>query len=377
VNESWSRPFRYLVGTLVILAFLLVLWWIRRVLEPLVVAAFLAYVFDPLVVFFVQRTKWSRQKVVNLVYFTLLALLVALPATLVPTFIDDIQLVVQDLLNVLDQIRTFLGNPIQVGRAFFNFRQLADALAQFQNNVLYPLPDEALKLIGTTSRGAFMLLIVLIATYYFMRQWPRIRDGFITLFPAAYHEELRELYRRVRWVWKGYLRGTLVLMVVVGVVFTIAWTIIGIPGALLLGGISGILTLIPDIGPFIAALLAIAVALLEGSSWIPLGNIWVALIVLAVYLVLINIKGFWLRPYIFGRSVRMNESLVLIAILLATALWGVLGALLIVPVLASALVIGDYLRRRVLGLTPFPESEPLHEEGSTSTREGAKKESHG
>jgi hypothetical protein len=97
------------------------------------------------------------------------------------------------------------------------------------------------------------------------------------------------------------------------------------------------------------------VALLEGSTWIPLSNFWVAGIVIIVYLVLINLKNFFLRPYIMGRSVHMNEALVFIAIVIATILKGILGALLVVPLLASAVVIGGYVQRRVLGLPPFED----------------------
>jgi hypothetical protein len=101
--------------------------------------------------------------------------------------------------------------------------------------------------------------------------------------------------------------------------------------------------------------LAAGVALLEGSTWIPLSNLWVTGIVLIVYLVLINLKNFFLRPYIMGRSVHMNEALVFIAILIATILQGILGALLVVPVLATVIVVGGYIQRRVLGLPPFED----------------------
>jgi predicted PurR-regulated permease PerM len=148
-------------------------------------------------------------------------------------------------------------------------------------------------------------------------------------------------------------------MVVVGVVFSIAWSIIGLPGALVLGIIAGFLTLIPDVGPFIAAILACSVALLEGSSWIVLPNLGVAVIVMVVYLVLIAIKNFWLRPFIMGRSVHMPEVLVFIFIIMATVLWGILGALLVIPVVASLMIIFDYLRRRILGMPPFPDEIPL------------------
>jgi predicted PurR-regulated permease PerM len=159
----------------------------------------------------------------------------------------------------------------------------------------------------------------------------------------------------------NYLRGQLLLMAIVGVTFTIAWTVIGIPGALVLGVAAGFLTLIPDVGPFLAAMLAIGVAVLEGSnwSWMPASSFVVALIALAAYLLLIAIKNFWLRPFIMGHSVHMHEALVLISIILSTILWGVLGALLVVPVLASLVVIFDYLRRRILGMPPFPSTEPF------------------
>ena len=124
---------------------------------------------------------------------------------------------------------------------------------------------------------------------------------------------------------------------------------------------AGFLTLIPDVGPFLAAMSAVGVATLEGSnwSWMPASHFIVGLITLAVYLLLIGLKNFWVRPVIMGRSVHMHEALVLISILLATVLWGILGALLIVPVLASLAIIFDYLRRRILGLPPFPLTEPF------------------
>ena len=104
------------------------------------------------------------------------------------------------------------------------------------------------------------------------------------------------------------------------------------------------------------------VALLEGSTWIRLSddptinNLIVAGITLVLYFVLINLKNFFVRPIIMGRSLHMNEALIFVAILTATILWGILGALLIVPVLASAAVVMEYLRRRVLGIPPFPDS---------------------
>jgi predicted PurR-regulated permease PerM len=245
--------------------------------------------------------------------------------------------------------------PIRFGGLVFHLEEWGQSIFQVQNAVLSPLPEEAIQLLETTSVGILWFLVILVSVHLFLSQWPTMRDWLINLAPPAYRPEMQELYNRIRRVWMAYLRGQIVLMVIVGVVFTVAWLILGIPGALVLGVVAGLFTLVPDVGPFLAMVLAAGVALLEGSTWIPLSNFWVAGIVVIVYLVLINLKNFFLRPYIMGRSVHMNEALVFIAIMIATILKGILGALLVVPVLASVVVIAGYLQRRVLGLPPFED----------------------
>jgi predicted PurR-regulated permease PerM len=185
--------------------------------------------------------------------------------------------------------------------------------------------------------------------------WSDMRLGLFSFVLPQYRPEMEELYTRIRNIWAGYLRGQIVLMVIVGIVFTIVWLIMGIPGALVLGLIAGLFTLVPDVGPFLAVMFAAGVALLEGSSWIPLPNFGVAGLVLLAYLILIGIKNFFVRPIVMGRSVHMNEGLVFIVIIVATILAGILGALLVVPVIASATVILGYLRRKILGLPAFDE----------------------
>jgi predicted PurR-regulated permease PerM len=360
-DNPWSLPVRYLVLGLVTLLLLLLLWYIRSVLEPLIIAAFIAYLINPAINFLVVRWRISRKVSVNLVYFITLALIIGAPATLTTFLFDEFRLVVADVVNQFDYLIVQLERPLSIAGISINFGQLADQLTQFRSTFLTSLPDQALKTLGKTSMGALWVIVILVAVYYLLAEWPHLRDGFIGSFPDKFVPELSELYQRLRKIWMNYLRGQLLLMLIVGVAFTIAWTIIGIPGALVLGIIAGFLTLIPDVGPFLAAIAAIGVAMLEGSNWIwmPASHFIVGLITLAAYLLLIAIKNFWVRPVIMGRSVHMHEALVLISILLATVLWGIMGALIIVPVLASLAVIVDYLRRRILGMTPFPSVEPF------------------
>ena len=360
-DNSWSLPFRYLTGLILFIAIISLLLYAREAVKALIIAAFVAYLISPAVSLLMERTKLSRIAAVNIVYFSSVIVLVGLPSILTPIFFDEIKIVARDLLDLSNEISAMLSQPVQFGGTVFHFEQLGASLANVQSAVLTPLPEKALALLETTSISVLWFLVIIVSVHLFMSEWPQMRVRLIEIAPPIYRDDMSELYKRVRDIWMAYLRGQIVLMIIVGIVFTIAWSIIGIPGALVLGVIAGLFTLVPDVGPFLAVMLAMAVALLEGSRWIPLSNSLVAGIVFVVYLVLINLKNFWLRPYIMGRSVHMNEALIFIAIMIATILEGIMGALLVVPVLASVIVILEYLRRRVLGLAPFGAdgSEPF------------------
>ncbi len=354
-DRQWNLPLRYVVSAVLILLLAVGLWYVRTVLQPLIIAAFVAYLINPAVNLLTRSVKLSRRAAVNLAFSASVLLLVGAPASMT-LFLDELQQIFRDVGVVLNQATFWLAEPHSVAGFALDFTHLALRLEQFRLTFIPSLTENALHLLEQTSLGALWVLVTLVAVYYFLSEWPTLRQGFIRSFPSEYQPEIEEVYRRVRAVWMSYLRGQLLLMLIVGIVFTLAWTILGLSGAIVLGIVAGLLTLIPDVGPLVAALLAAAVALLEGSSWIPLPNLGVALLVVAVYLVLISVKNFWLRPYIMGRSVHMPEPLVFIFIVLATILWGILGALLVIPVAVSLAIIFNYLRRRVLGMTPFADA---------------------
>lgn len=357
MKPAWSLSFRYLAGTLLFLALVAFAYYAREALQPVIIAAFIAYLINPAVTILTEYTRLSRSAAVKLVYFTALALIIAIPATITPIFFDELTSVAQDLLSLLAQFQEALSKPILLGGLELDLTQLAQGLGRLRSLAIAPVPEDAFLLLESTSRGTIWFLVIIVLVYLFLSQWEAMRNWLLGLAPAPYRTELELLYEQVRNAWMAYLRGQLLLILIVGVVFTIAWYSLGIPGAFVLGVIAGLFTLVPDLGPILAVALAMGVALLEGSNWIPLSNAWVTVIVFLVYFVLINLKNMWLRPFIIGRMIHMNEGLIFVAILIATILNGILGALLVVPVLASAVIVVRYLLRRILN-QPLDEDVP-------------------
>jgi predicted PurR-regulated permease PerM len=318
----------------------------------------IAYIFYPFVQILQTRFKLRQGAASRIVFFFSLALMIAVPVSLAPTLVRELDVVANDLLQTLEEVESLLAKPIEIANLQIHLEALIPDIRTSLTTLLAPLPEDALQLLETTSRGTLWFLVVVVSTYYFMTDWDKMRDAMIHLAPADYRHDIWRLYREIKAVWMGYLRGQLTLMTIVAVVFSIIWSIIGLPGALLLGILAGMFSLIPDVGPFAATALALIVALLEGSTWMPVSNLVFGLIVAGIYVVLINIKNIWLRPLIYGRSVHMHAGIVFVSIIAAVIFTGIIGAFIIVPVLASLGVIGRYIHARLLGLPAFLDEMP-------------------
>src|SRR5215208_1020676 len=192
-ETQWSISFRYLFGILFFGALIAFLFYAHDAVRNLSIAAFVAYLINPAVVYLSTQTKMSRKAAVNVVYFSALVLLVGVPATLAPIFYDEVQIVIQDLLDLSNQLRDALSNPIRLAGLTFHLEEWGQSLFQVQNAFLTPVPEETLQLLETTSVGMLWFLVILVSVHLFLSQWPNMREGLISFAPPQYHPELQEL----------------------------------------------------------------------------------------------------------------------------------------------------------------------------------------
>jgi predicted PurR-regulated permease PerM len=336
-----------------------IIWYTRDIFEPLIISAVLAYVLNPFVSFLAKRTKLSRPLVITIAFLIGIIVFSFLISILLPPLVTDIGILIADIQLILAQIQEFVSQPIIFLDQEYHLENLFPDFTQLLSDSVLTLPENAFHIIEATTKNLLWALIVLVSTYYLLRDWTKMRSWFLHLVPEPYQPDARRIYQEIKQVWHGYLKGNLALMVIVGIVFSLAWISIGVPAALVLGIITGVLTIIPDLGPAIAAVLAILVAFFEGSTYLQISNSWFALLVAGIYLVLINIKSIWLRPRVFGRSVHMHEGVVFIAIMVAVVIQGVLGALIIIPLLASASIMARYIYRMIQDVPPWPKEEDI------------------
>ncbi|OQY32572.1 MAG: hypothetical protein B6243_07290 [Anaerolineaceae bacterium 4572_5.2] len=361
MTKKWSTPARYLTLILIIILVVILGWYMHPIFQPLIIAGLIAYIMMPLVNLAKERLGMKHKLAVNLVYFLSLSLVLASPVLFVPELIVQIQVFSNDLVRIYEQALSFLSEPIRLGTFVFD---ASDYLSELEGSVLAvltSLPEQALHIIESASRNAAWFFVIVVAVYYLLLDWDKLRELFIRQAPEAYRRDARLIFLEIKQLWAAYLRSQIALMAIVGTVFTIAWFSIGLPGALIIGILTGLLNIIPDVGPMVATVIALAVALLEGSLFLPISNFWFAVLILVIFLVLVNLKNVWLRPRLMGRSVHLHEGLVFVAIMAAVLIQGILSAIVVVPVIASALVIGRYLRAGIFGLEPDLREDLLEE----------------
>ncbi len=171
-SNQWSRSFRYMAFGVVFIILVVGLWYIRSILEPLIIAAFISYLIHPAVNYLTRRTRLTRPAAVNLVYFITLAVLIGTPSTLAPIFFNEFKRVITDVLDLFNQLIVWLMKPhiipgIPLG---IDFGQIANQLTQFRSTFLSSLPDQALQILGKTSLTALWLLVIMVAVDYFLAE---------------------------------------------------------------------------------------------------------------------------------------------------------------------------------------------------------------
>lgn len=386
-ETGWSMPVRILFFVIwlgIAMGLVLLarpLWWL------LVLILIIGYLVQPFVGL-LTRIYFPRGLATIVTLLAVLLLVLVVPSILVPLVFQDIAPISIDwngLLQGAVQWTQQLPNTLP-GFEVFGYRidltpfydQFAAELLTLQPQIIQPSVDNiintliasvrptvqvvgfattlATNVIGRTISIVLYVLLFVLLSYYFTYDQPRIVNYLIQLAPDRYEAEWRELWRRTGRTWGSFFRGQLVLSIVVGMAVWLGLSILGVPGALALGVLAGILEIIPNLGPLLAEIPAILMALLQGSTVFPDVSNWlIALIVFGFYLLVQQVENYFLVPRILGRSVGIHPALVLLGVIVFTIQFGILGAFVATPVLATILIWFHYFHARILGQHPYPE----------------------
>ncbi len=239
-----------------------------------------------------------------------------------------------------------------------------DAILQPLSSALRSVVETGANLVGTVISQAVMIGFIFLASIYISLEANTYRGALLQAAPAAYRPEISILLDRIERVWNAFFHGELILMLVIGVMTTIGLAALGMPGALYLGIIAGLLEIIPNLGPIIAAVPAVIVALMQGSASLPISNLAFAGVVILFYILVQQVEDKLIVPRVLGAALELSPLIVMTGIVIGVSVGGILGALLATPVIATGREVLHYIYRKMQEQEPIQVEDAAPESGT-------------
>ena len=346
-NRELANFLRRLQWALCALAIGWLVWLLAPVLTPFVLAALLGWLGDPLVDR-IERSCRSRNAAVVVVFSVMAALVLLALLLLLPLLQRQVVTLVASLPGYRDWL-------VGTGLPWLEHKTGLQLVGWLDPQRLIALMrahweqagGTAATLLGYLSRSGFALLawianIVLlpVLTFFFLRDWDVIVERVAALVPRDHTATVSRLAQESSLVLGGFLRGQLLVMLILGILYGVGLEVIGLDVGILIGVVAGVLTFVPYLGPATVIVLGGLAALIQFGDWQHLVG------VLAVFGIGQVIESMWLTPKLVGDRIGLHPAAVIFAVLAGGQLFGFLGMLLALPVAAIANVLLRYAHER-------------------------------
>ncbi len=329
-NSWWGVLFLVVIGGLIYL--------LDAVLMPFIAGMILAYLADPLANRF-QRWGMNRPFAVSSVFLVLLVVLVASLLILIPLLVQQLKQLGEAIPGIFNWVENTLAPQVQEWTGYDLTAELINARETLVENWRDAggYLAQALGQIGRSGM-AFASWITYVAlipvvTFYLLLDWNRLLTNIANLVPRQWADDTFRLARRCDEVLSSFLRGQLLVMLCLGIIYAVGLTLMGLNFGLLIGFVSGLVSIVPFLGFIVGLVIALVVALFQYATW------WAVLGVILVFSIGQMAESVVLQPKLLGDKIGLHPVAVIFAVLAGGNLFGLTGVLLALPVAAVILVL--------------------------------------
>lgn len=325
---------------------------IGQILAPFLWALLIAYLLLPIVNYLNIDGGLPRLWAVTVLYGLIAILVLAGSRFLYPEIVRSGTVFIEDIPRLQNSLIAAVGpRPLGIDVASV----ISQSLGAVGNST--SSARNASHLLVNALETVVKLFLFLVTTFYLLLDAPRLGRAVRAAIPPSYRPELVGLGRQINLTWQQYIRGELLLFLLMATITTIGLTILGVPGAAFLGIASGALELLPLVGPITAGAFAVSVAYFNGTNPFGWSQVAYAGAVALMYFILRQTEDYVVVPNVLGRAVRLHPIVVLFAVASGGVIFGLLGLILAVPVAASLKATFSYLYAKLFDL-PI-EFEPV------------------
>ena len=365
-SPLWSPLTKLAIGLTFIAIVAALMVRFRDIIGPLLVAFVLSYMLHPVVSGLSRLSRLSWRISVNLIFLVVVVIFGGVMAVAGLTIIQQIQsliIFVRQLITDLPAILADLSTQVyQIGPFQLTMAQYdLPALANQVLSVVQPILGRMGGLISTFATSAISTLLwslfVLVIAYFLLVDAGKVPSQLVKVEFPGYDADLRRLGLELRKIWNAYLRGQLIVILMVVFVYSIMLSALGVRYAIGIAILAGMARFVPYLGTFVAWFTLGMVAFFQGSNYFGLEQYQYALLVVGISMLVDQVFDNLISPRIFGDTLGVHPAAVLVAAIVATNLIGVIGLVLAAPVLATFNLVSRYVLRKMFDLEPWPEVE--------------------
>lgn len=310
-------------------------YYLQDIVSPFLISFALAYLFDP-VVDVLERRKVSRSVSIFIIIFVILGVLALIGLWVIPRFMLDIQNLAQTFPTYeslrermrLDFLSAFSALGIDVDKIFQliereSSKKMEDFIREFTTGV-----QGMSSTLGSVATQLLNLVLIPFITFYFLRDYDRLIQKMRDRTPARHGALVEKLYSRVNSVLSVYIRGKILVALLMIVITWIALAILGVQFGIVIGIMTGFLSLIPYVGPAVTFVIGFALGLLNPDQGVSVLKI---LSVLAVVQLLDLVV---ISPKVIGDKLGLHPVLLIFSLFVFAKILGLLGLLIAIPATA-------------------------------------------
>lgn len=352
VTIHFSARFKWL-AVLLVCVFAYVLYTVVHDVAIVFFGAIVvAYIFYPIITWMAHYLRGSRMWATVILYS-----IVGLILTLVmQNFATRLALQVESFRQDLPQIMAQLNaQPVAVMGITID---LNSEIEKAVTSIVATLPEEGPHLFVGIIEGFLHTLAFIITTFYLLLNGRRLVHQIAQLVPDAHRGEVRFVMLQVHSIMSGYIRGTLLLIPIMAVLTSIALWFLGVDYAVVIGIVSGVVEILPIVGPWSAATFAVVMAVFQNPMPISDSVVVVAGTIGGIYLGLRMFEDYVIIPAVVGPAVHLHPILVIAAILAGATVGGILGLFLAIPVTSVLQYLLRWLYAKLIDSPQLPIAQP-------------------
>ncbi|MGN6674032.1 MAG: AI-2E family transporter [Thermomicrobiales bacterium] len=316
-----------------------------HILSPFLWAMVTAYLFQPAINGLSRRTHLPRGFVAVVVYLVVVGAFVASVITLWPIVREQVRELVNQTPQTIEAATEAFEQryPDLAARVGLDStaiqKQISDTIAQMTTRA----PKTALTFVQRVMNLLIEFFVYLIATFFFFLHGDRIVAGLRDRLPKRYHREINRVIGEINTTLGAYIRGQLLLVIIMSSTTYIALRIFDIRYAVALALMTGLLELVPIVGPWSAGTIAVSVAAFSPTPPFGWSHTTLMIAIGLTYFALRQLEDNLVIPTLIGRIVHLHPLLMIFVLLIGTKLGGILGLLLAVPVAAVFRILLRYV----------------------------------